>query len=80
MPRTILATILFIDAILSSCEKPAAHVPANESLTKEERKDVPATFSAALDALDEMTTEDEKQAYRNDEVDMGLVHKQVGMR
>ena len=39
--RTALATILLIGVILSICEKPTAHVPANESLMKEERKDVP---------------------------------------
>ena len=49
---------------------------ANDSQSSE----IPETFSEALDALDKMATADEKEAYRNDESHMGLVHRRVGMR
>lgn len=65
---------------LSSCDDGAVDDADSNAKAEVEENKVPESFVEALDALDAMASENEREAYRNDTVDMGLVHRQVGMR
>lgn len=41
---------------------------------------LPRTFVEALDALDRRSSSEEREAFRNDEVELGLFHKITGMQ
>jgi hypothetical protein len=62
------------------CDDNVSNNSSSESKAVEVQRGVPESFSQALDALDAMSSEEDREAYRNDKVDMGLVHRQVGMR
>jgi len=80
MNRITPVTFTMIALFLGSCEDRSVIEESSESIVESQSSSIPETFSAALDALDEMATEDTKQSYRNDESHMGLVHRQVGMQ
>lgn len=77
-PTSFVVVLLALTSV--GCDdNTARNVPA-ESKDKVVEREIPKTFSEALDALDAMASEEDREAYRNDEVDMGLVHRQVGMQ
>ena len=72
--------IAIIALASAGCDDKHSSNSTSEAKAAEVQREVPESFSQALDALDAMSSEEEREAYRNDKVDMGLVHRQVGMR
>jgi len=80
MIRFITITLISLSITSASCNQKSTKVPIAEAEIVEEGPRIPDSFTAALDALDAMTSENDREAFRNDEVDMSVVPKQMGMQ